>query len=229
MDASHPDSVALFRFERVLSGSRWVDPTLAAAAWMAAGQQQVASRLTRLGAVAAAGLLSAPTPAQDRTTAVRMAWLALRGASEDRLAVLGEEYAHDKLIPSLNDAGMRLVSEARRRGLKLVVLTELIDVIAEHLAAHLGAELLVCNRMTIRNGVATGSLEGDVFAGVFGGARAREFASEHGVDLDRSLAWGGCSTDATLLNTVGEPCAVHPDPALRRLARDLDWPVVEAP
>lgn len=226
IDAPFPRGAAFFRLERVLIGQKWVDPTLTAAGWMAAGQQQVSSRLARLGTVAAAGLLAAPTPAQDRTTAVRMAWLALRGASEDRLVVLGEEYAH-KLIESLDETGLRMLSDARHRGLRIVLLTELLDVIAEHMAEHMGVDLLVCNRMELRNDRATGKLDGPVFAGVFGGDRCRAFATEHRIDLGASSAWGGCATDGVLLSSVGDPCAVHPDASLRRLARDLHWPVVE--
>ena len=33
--------------------------------------------------------------------------------------------------------------------------------------------------------------------------------------------------DQLLLSAIGLPCAVHPDRQLRRVARDLDWPVVE--
>jgi phosphoserine phosphatase len=30
-----------------------------------------------------------------------------------------------------------------------------------------------------------------------------------------------------LLHSVGNPCAVNPDFALRRLAREADWPILD--
>lgn len=213
-------TAAFFRAEGPLlpSGS------LLAAAWMAANAQRVRGRLVRLGAVA----LAAPIALSERGTATRVGWAALRGTSEDRLVVLGEEYWEARLKERLVEVGLRLVDEARRAGHQIVLVSDHPDVIARHAADAIGADALVCNRLELRDGRATGRLCDPVVGSALSGQWAREWAAGRGVSVERSLAYGAHADDAILLSAVGRPCAVRPDRALRRAARDLSWPVVDA-
>ena len=69
---------------------------------------------------------------------------------------------------------------------------------------------------------------GAVVGGHLGGGWVRSFAKERGVDLERSFVYSASGDDGLLLSAFGHACAVTPDRALRRLARDNGWPVVEA-
>lgn len=211
---------ALFRLEGALVAR---PPTLAAA-WLAANAQHVSQRAVRLGAVA----LSAPFALGlgDAAVGHRLAWAALRGTTEDRLRILGEEYAETWLVPALRPIGVDLVEQARRDGCVLVLVSDHIEPIAGPIAEHLRIDIVVSNHLELRNGTATGRLEDPVVAR-FGGERLRELAERHGLDLARSRAYGATAEDQVLLSGIGLPCAVHPNRALRRVARDLDWPVVE--
>lgn len=211
---------ALFRLE----GALVARPPALAAAWLAANAQHVGQRAIRLGAVA----LSAPFALGlgDAATGHRLAWAALRGTTEDRLRVLGEEYAETRLIPALRPIAVDLVEQARRDGCVLVLVSDHVDVIVRPVAAHLRIDTVVANRLELRNGHATGRLEDPVVTR-FGGERLRELASTLDLDLLRSRAYGATAEDQVLLSAIGLPCAVFPDRALRRVARDLDWPVVE--
>src|SRR4029453_9515939 len=53
----------------------------------------------------------------------------------------------------------------------------------------------------------------------------REFADEHGLDLQRSYGYGNGDEDEAFLETVGKPRPLNPEAGLRRLARARDWPV----
>ena len=215
-----PKTAAFIRVEGTLISR----PTLLAAGWLAANSQEMARRVTRLGAVA----LSTPFAlGGDSTLATRMAWLGLRGMSEDRLVVLGEEYWSLYLENQLLGIGMDLVQRARSEGRHVVLISDNLDTIIAPLAKKVRAEHVFCNRMELRNGVSTGRLVEPVISRV-GGSWLRDFASERGVDLGASCAYGTSSSDSMMLSAVGLPCAVQPDRGLRRIARDLDWPVMEA-
>ena len=202
-------------------------PALAAPAWLAANAQTFGQRSFGLGAVlAAAPLALAGTPLSDRTTATRLAWAGLRDVSEDRLILLGEAYYRAWLEESRTEAGERLLRHARQRGDRIVLVSDSVDVVVQHLADELGADELVCNRLELRRGRATGRLADPVVGGHTGGRWLRELAARHDVSLSDCTACGHTVADAPLLSAVGRPCAVNPDPALRRMARDLDWPVV---
>lgn len=210
---------AFFRVEGALT-SRTAGFT---AAWLAANSQQVTHRLTRLGAVALAAPLQL---ADDPALSARVAFMGLRGMSEDRLEVLGEEFHETWLRHALRPVGVDLVARARQAGRRVILVSDNVDVVVRHLAAALGADEVVCNRLEVRNGRVTGRLF-DPVVGRLGGERLREWARARGVDLAASCGYGASAVDSTLLSALGLPCAVQPDRALRRIARDLDWPVVE--
>lgn len=223
MNAPSQRSAAFVRVEAALLRR----PTLAAAAWLAANAQTFGQRVFGLGTVlAAAPLALRGTPMTDATTANRLAWAGLRDVSEDRLHILGEAYYRAHLADAVRPAGRRALERARDRGHDLVLVSDNLDVVVAHLAHDLGATHLLCNRMELRDGRATGRLADPVLTDALGGTRLRSFAAEHGLDLARCSALGGRGGDSVLLAAVGQPCAIAPDAALRRIARDLDWPIL---
>ena len=55
----------------------------------------------------------------------------------------------------------------------------------------------------------------------------RILAVEHGYDLSQSYSYSDSSTDLPMLEVVGHPVAVNPDAALRAVAADRGWPVLD--
>lgn len=218
------NSAAFFRVEGTLSPR----PTLTAAAWIAGNAQAMGERFARLGNVLLAAPFLLGGPLHDARTGSRMAWMGLRGISEDRLHVLGEDYFEDFIKPKLRAVGVELLEQARARGQRVVLISDNLDVIVRPLAEHLGVEDFVCNRMQIVDEECTGELIEPVINGNLAGEWVRSFAAENDVDLAHSYGYGAHGDDSVLLHSIGQPCAIHPDRQLRALARDLDWPVVES-
>ncbi len=219
-----PKRAAFFRAEGVLV-SRGV---LAATAYYAANAHKFGERALRLGLVALSAPLQGLLGQNDRTLANRLAFLAARRMSEDRLAELGEEYADDILKDRIQDRGVELIKRARAEGNRIVVLSDNIGEVMEPLLPHLPKiDDLVCNRLEIVDGEATGKLLDPVIGSHGDGRWARGYAEREGLDLAACTAYGSHGTDLLLLATVGKPCAVNPDFTLRRSAREADWPVIE--
>jgi phosphoserine phosphatase len=57
-------------------------------------------------------------------------------------------------------------------------------------------------------------------------SRVRELASRRGYRLPDCYAYSDSVTDLPMLEAVGHPRAVNPDRALRRIARERQWPVL---
>lgn len=214
---------AFFRVEGTLVRPSPIPP----ATFYVLNQREFKTRISRLGGVAAAAGLSFIAPLGEAQTATRLAWSNLRGMSEDRLVVLSEELYERQLVPSLRKGGLDLIEMNKKLGYAIVLVTELIDHAVRPLADKLGADLLVANKMEVRDGKATGRLLDPIVAQLTG-QWAQDFAKTHDLDLHGSRAYGAFGGDALLLSAVGEPCVVHPDWRLRKIARDHDWPIVEA-
>ncbi len=57
-------------------------------------------------------------------------------------------------------------------------------------------------------------------------ALARQLATDVGADLQQASAYGDSSHDLALLEAVGNPVAVLPDPPLLATARGNDWDII---
>jgi len=96
--------------------------------------------------------------ALDRSFATRVVYAILRGISQDRLDLLGEEYFDYKLKPYLKAEGMRQLEELVASGARVVLVSQGLDHVMRPLARHLGVEYVLANRMEFRDGIATGRL-----------------------------------------------------------------------
>lgn len=217
-------TVAVFRLE----GPLIKKGTLAVSAFYAANAQRFSDRLLSLARVAASAPLLTVLGQEDRGFGNRLAYSALRDMSRDRVEVLAEEYAETYLRDAVLERGRDLLREARKAGHEILLLAETTAEIVDEVRSLFepyGA--LVTNRLEYRSERATGRLERPIIGGHESARWLRDYAAEHDVDLTRSVAYASHGADLLLLSAVGRPCAVNPDHALRRAAREVDWPILE--
>jgi HAD superfamily hydrolase (TIGR01490 family) len=96
--------------------------------------------------------------------------------------------------------------------------------VVEPLAAVLGMDGGIGTRYEVDSeGAFTGRFEGPFVYGP-GKVEAMEaFAADHGIDLDASYAYSDSLSDLPMLEAVGHPVVVNPDPALAEIARREGW------
>src|SRR5262249_57473651 len=90
----------------------------------------------------------------------------------------------------------------------------------------LGVTDIVATRMVVADGRYSGDMDFDA-GGPNKVTAIKDLAVERGYDLTDSYAYSDSISDAGLLETVGHPTAVNPDRALRRVAAERGWPVLE--
>jgi HAD superfamily phosphoserine phosphatase-like hydrolase len=217
-------SAAFFRVE----GTLVPRGALSLAAYCAANQARLGDRAKRLGQLAVTAPLYALLGQSDRVLANRLAYLTLRGMSEDRIAVLAEEYFEQVLQERVLKGGLELLKRARAEGHRIVLISDALEPVVAALATHLRhVDDFVCNRLELRDGSVTGKLLEPVVGGHGSDAYARKYAHDAGLELARCVAYGAHGPDLLLLSTVGARCAVNPDFTLRRAAQQSNWPVLD--
>jgi HAD superfamily hydrolase (TIGR01490 family) len=55
----------------------------------------------------------------------------------------------------------------------------------------------------------------------------QELAAKYGYDLAASYAYSDSASDLPMLEAVGHPVVVHPEPELREIAEERGWPIIE--
>jgi phosphoserine phosphatase len=216
--------VAFVRAEGVLLGRG----VMSAAAYFAANAAGFRERALRLGHLALTAPVYGVLGQSDRVLANRLAYLALRGMSEDRIAELADEYFDNVVAKGLLEGGFEILRRAKRQGLRTVLVADSLEQVVVRLVDAVDAvDDHICNRVEVRDGLVTGRLLEPVVGGHDLGRWAQDYAREHGIDLAKSVAYASHGPDVLLLSTVAQPCAVNPDYTLRRAAREARWPVVD--
>lgn len=149
------------------------------------------------------------------------------GAFQDRLLELAEEHFEEVLKPNIFPGVYELVASGKKKGLRQVVVSGSLDVLVAPLARHLGMDDYICNRLEMKDGVATGKLVKPIVAGAVKARLLQEYARAFEVDLLESYGFSDSYSDYAMLAMVGRPAAVNPDRKLRRAATELEWPVLD--
>jgi HAD superfamily hydrolase (TIGR01490 family) len=148
----------------------------------------------------------------------------LRGDDEGEMIAKCDAFFAAEVAPRVAGAARTAIEDHRRRGERVVLLTASTPYVAGPLARTLGLDVL-CSRLEVAAGKFTGRIVEPLCFGAGKIAWAERFAAEHGLDLRASSFYTDSYNDLPMLERVGRPIAVNPDPRLRRHARRRGWPI----
>ncbi len=148
-----------------------------------------------------------------------------RGMAVDEVRDLVPGCHRDVISPRRFQEVEACVTEHRRAGRRIVLVTGSIDFIIQPLAVELGVDDVVAPSLITSNGRFTGELDGPPIGEEEKARRVRRFAKANAIDLSESHAYGDSIADLPMLETVGHPHAVNPDKALTKAAAARNWPV----
>ena len=136
------------------------------------------------------------------------------------------EVAADALAAALQPFAQPILDDHRKAGRPLVLATTTPYDLVKPLADALGFDDVVATRYGVKDGVYDGTLDGEF---VWGPGKLRavaQWAMENAVDLGESWAYSDSYYDIPMLNAVGHPVVVNPDPRMLLTALLRRWPVV---
>lgn len=136
------------------------------------------------------------------------------------------ETLHDIVDPLIYAEAAELIASHKADQHDVIVLSATGDEVVAPIAALLGADEHVATRMQIVDGKYSGEVEFYCYGQEKANAALR-LAEAHGYDLTQCYAYTDSSTDLPLLEVVGNPCAVNPDRALRKIAEERGWPSLD--
>jgi HAD superfamily hydrolase (TIGR01490 family) len=161
----------------------------------------------------------------DATAVSSFAARTLTGRDEESFAAECREWYGAMVRPYVSDAARREVERRRAAGDLLAILSGSSPYAAGPLAAELGIEHVLASRFAVVEGRFTGEVEPPLCFGDGKVIRATAWAHEHDVDLAASAFYTDSISDLPMLERVGEPRVVNPDPRLSRVARARRWPI----
>ena len=159
---------------------------------------------------------------------VRAIIASLEGSRESELRNRVDTFYAEQVRGLYRPGARPVIEEHRKAGDKLVLLTSTSIYMAEAVARELAFDDTLCNRFEVdAAGVYTGRPLGEICYGRGKLTIARSYAERLGVDLGACAFYTDSMADSSLLEEVGRPVAVNPDPRLRRLARARGWQIAD--
>jgi HAD superfamily hydrolase (TIGR01490 family) len=148
------------------------------------------------------------------------------GDDEREMRLLCDRWFATDVIPHVTRRGRQQVAEHKAQGHVVAIVSASTQYVVEPMAAYLGIHgQYVCTHLESEDGRLTGRLTPPPCYGAGKVVWAERFAAERDVDLLASFFYTDSISDLPLLERVGHPVAVNPDPRLRRLARARGWPI----
>ncbi|MFN2524724.1 MAG: HAD family hydrolase [Actinomycetota bacterium] len=150
------------------------------------------------------------------------------GRSAEELKAWGKEIAEERILPRVYPDLVHVVENHQAHGDLTFLVTAAPVELAEVIARALGMTAAIGTESEIDDaGYYTGRLLGAVMHGPEKAKAVAEVAAERKIDLAECSAYSDSINDLPLLESVGDPHAVNPEPELRRIARARGWPVHE--
>lgn len=155
---------------------------------------------------------------------LREAIRTLRDTPESAIAERTRRFYEREIRHLVRPGAHAALARHRAAGDRLVLLTTSSNYLSAHVAAQLGLDDYLCNRFEVRpDGSFSGEPQGELCYGAGKLVAARAYADRLSVPLAACAFYTDSMSDLPVLEAVGTPVAVHPDPRLRRLANARGW------
>ena len=162
----------------------------------------------------------------DIEAAYRVALAHYRGLPEAEARARTEAWYQAELVARAQPGALRALARHRRDGVPTVLLTNSSGYAADLATQQYGLDASIANVFPAdASGLLLGTFEAPICYGEGKVIRATAWAASAGVDLQQSWFYTDSLSDLPMLEVVGYPVVVNPDPRLRREARRRGWPI----
>lgn len=147
------------------------------------------------------------------------------GESERALTREANVWFEERVAPTIYPEAEQIVARHLADGHVVAIVSGATKYVVKPLAARLGVKHILYTRLEVEHGRFTGRViepicfeEGKIYW-------LQQLVDEQDIDLAKSWFYTDSVTDLPLLELVGHPVVVNPDPRLYRIAVRRHWPV----
>jgi HAD superfamily hydrolase (TIGR01490 family) len=137
-----------------------------------------------------------------------------------------QDFLEEKIMPRIGDDALRLVDQHRNRDELPMIITATNRFVTEPIAQLFGIDHLLATDPEVRDGEYTGKVAGTPCFREGKLTRLQAWLKDQPAQLDEACFYSDSRNDLPLLEAVGHPVAVNPDPALAEIARQRGWPIM---
>jgi HAD superfamily hydrolase (TIGR01490 family) len=151
-----------------------------------------------------------------------------KGVSGTHVRDLAAEWFKHDVASRLTPGGARTLQNHRSEGHPLVLLSNTSGYIAEAACACWSMDHWLANIIPVdERGKITGVMDRPLCIGLGKVVKADRWSRENGVSLEASYFYSDSLSDLPMLERVGHPFVVNPDPKLQNVALKRGWPILD--
>jgi HAD superfamily hydrolase (TIGR01490 family) len=150
----------------------------------------------------------------------------VKGWDVDTVRQIVAETLDEIVDPFVYEEAVDLLEEHKEAGRDVIIISSSGTEVVEPIGERLGVDRAIGTQVEIVDGRYTG----EILFYAYGEGKAeamRALAEENDYDLADCYAYTDSMTDLPMLEIVGHPVCVNPDAALRKIAVERGWPVVD--
>ena len=148
-----------------------------------------------------------------------------KGRSERALTREANQWFREYVRPKIYPEAIELTRKHAERGHVVALVSGATKFVLRPLAEHLGVKHIMHTHLEVKDGRFTGRVQQPICFGEGKIYWVQQMIEREGVELARSYFYSDSITDLPLLELVGHPHVVNPDPLLYREARRRHWPI----
>lgn len=152
---------------------------------------------------------------------------ALKGITEADYIEFGEELYKKHLAKLIYPETRALIEAHLKKGHTVALVSAATPYQVVPAARELGMPHVMCTHLEVQDGKFTGEVLHPTCYGMGKVAAANKIIDAEGVDVEQSFFYSDSDEDIQLLEHVGKPRPLNPNPRLRAIARGRGWPVQE--
>ncbi|KJF17103.1 HAD-IB family hydrolase [Acidithrix sp. C25] len=212
--------VAAFDLENTVIASNVVD----AYAWFATKDLPLGKKALFSLALMAEGPSLIASDRSDRGDFLRNFYRRYSKAEAAHLSEDANELFNSYLLKKAFPRAIERIRHHRRLGHKTILITGALDFVIAPLAP-LFDDIVACTMTTDSRGRLTGNLDQTPPTGEARAILLGDFADKYEVSLSKCVAYADSSSDLPMLEAVGFPVAVNPEPRLLAMAKRRGWTI----
>ena len=150
----------------------------------------------------------------------------LVGRSAEEVAFIVEPYVEEVIEPLFYSDACRCLANHRAAGDRILIISASAHFLVSAIAARLKIEDVLAIDIEEQQGTYSGRTQGVLTYREGKVTRLQAWLEEQSESLEGAYFYSDSRNDLPLLQLVGKPCAVNPDPVLRRHAEQAGWPIL---
>jgi HAD superfamily hydrolase (TIGR01490 family) len=159
----------------------------------------------------------------EKMIKIMTGWLT--GISEAKLNELISKIFKDVIINHIRDKACKEVEWHNKNKGRTVILSSAISHICDPIKEYLEMDDMICTNIELINGRFTGLSKGKYCYKEEKLYQAKKYCEKHGFTLADAYFYSDSTEDLPLLEKVGNPVCVTPEPALAKIAGQKKWTV----